>query len=202
MKCDGASSGLTHLDVVPRRWGSLFWQNSSLSTSSCVVAPAAQLGAPACATTATEHASKRDSTTLAWPECTQIYLFSYHTNKYLCFTFQEREDFPACQSAWKPCSRALGQSWSSEEKEDFSDAFFQIFTEKISKSTYWHKERGEKGALSSGQSARVHISVAICIWMETLSPELKEKTQFITVAWEIPQVQALTPPLFQQPSSR
>lgn len=128
MKCDGASSPMWTLSPR-RRGGLLFWQSSSLSPSSCLVAPPARLGASACATTASEHVN-HVPTTLAGPECTQInFIFLSHCNKYLCVPFQEREDFLVCQSAWKPCSRGTSQSWSSEEKEDFSDAFFHIFIE-------------------------------------------------------------------------
>lgn len=199
MKCDGASLLMWTLSPW-RRGGLLFWQSSSLAPSGCLVAPPAPPGASACATTANEHVN-HVSTTLAWPECTQINLiFLSHCNKYWCFPFQEREDFLVCQSAWKPCSRGISQSW--RRRRTFQTHSFIYSVSKLASQCIGKRKGEEKGAFSSGGSARGHVSGVICIWMETFSPELKEKIQFITVAWEIPQVQALTPLLFQQPSSR
>lgn len=194
---------LTHLDFVPRRWGSLlFWQNYSLSTSSCFVATPAQLGASAYATTANELSQTCFyNPGLAWMH--PNHFFPYHTviNIYVLH-FRNVKTFRCVN---QPESRAQGISVRAghrRRKRTFqTDSFIYSLSKLASQCTGKRKEE-KKESFSSGESARVHVSGVICIWMETFSPELKEKIQFIMVAWEIPQVQALTPLLFQQPSSR
>lgn len=129
--------------------------------------------------------------------------FSYHTviNIYV-FRFRNVKTYWCVN---QPESLAQGVSVRAghrRRRRTFQTHSFIYSLSKLASQCIGKKKGEEKGAFSSGESARGHVSGVICIWMETFSPELKEKIQFITVAWEIPQVQALTPLLFQQPSSR
>lgn len=180
MKCDGAS--LLRWTLSPwRRGGLLFWQSSSLGPCSCLVAPPAPPGASACATTATEHVN-HVSTRLGLNAPKSIG-FSYHAVINIdVFRFRNVKTFWCVN---QPESLAQGVSVRAghrRRRRTFHTHSFIYSLSKLASQCIGKRKGEEKGAFPSGEPARGRVSGVICIWMETFSPELKEKTQFITVA--------------------
>lgn len=165
---------LTHLDFVPRRWGSLlFWQNYSLSTSSCFVATPAQLGASAYATTANELSQTCFyNPGLAWMH--PNHFFPYHTviNIYVLH-FRNVKTFRCVN---QPESRAQGISVRAghrRRKRTFqTDSFIYSLSKLASQCTGKRKEEKKRiifqwrVSQSSCFRSDLHMDGDIFTWAE------------------------------------